>query len=99
MSKNTANPRLTPDPRRRVVENDEFAAFARRIVLAYGRRVAAGDIEALADLIRLGDAVETATREAVMGLRKKWGYSWTEIATRLRISRQGAQQRWGGDDQ
>jgi hypothetical protein len=97
MNKNTANPRLTPNRRRTVVENDEFAAFARRIVRAYGRRVAAGDIEALADLIRLGDAVEAATREGVNGLRD-FGYSWSEIATRLGISRQGAQQRWGGEN-
>jgi hypothetical protein len=37
-------------PRRRdVVENDDFAAFARRIIRAHGKRVATGDVEALRD--------------------------------------------------
>jgi hypothetical protein len=38
---------LTPHCRPRVVENDEYAAFARRILRAYARRVSAGDIEAI----------------------------------------------------
>jgi hypothetical protein len=82
--------------RRDVVENDDFAAFARRIVRAHGRRVASGDVEALADLIALGRDVEQATDHAVAGLRAH-GYSWAEIASRLGVSRQAAQQRWGGD--
>ncbi|GIJ44516.1 hypothetical protein Val02_14020 [Virgisporangium aliadipatigenens] len=82
-------------PRRRnVVENDEYAAFARRIMRAYGKRVAAGDIEALRDLIALGQDIEKATDEAVIGLRR-FGYSWAEIGSRLGITRQAAHQRWG----
>jgi hypothetical protein len=99
MSKNTVNRALTSRsrPRRRdVVENDEYAAFARRIMRAYGRRVAAGDIEALADLITLGRDIEEATDLAVAGLRAH-GYSWADIATRLGITRQAAHQRWGTD--
>jgi hypothetical protein len=99
MSKNTVNRRLTPKPRTRrrdVVENDEYAAFARRIMAAYGRRVATGDIEALSDLIALSRDIEAATDHAVTGLRAH-GYSWTEIANRLGISRQAAHQRWGGE--
>jgi hypothetical protein len=57
------------------VENDDYGAFARRIVAAHGRRIAAGDV-------------------AVAGLRRV-GYSWAEIASRLGITRQAAQQRWG----
>jgi hypothetical protein len=88
---------LRPKSRRRdVVENDEYGAFARRIMRAYGRRVAAGDVEALADLIALGRDVERATDEAVAGLRRH-GYSWAEIASRLGVTRQAAQQKWGGD--
>lgn len=82
--------------RRDVVENDEFAAFVRRIVGAYGRRVARGDVEALTDLIRLGRDIEDATDIAVAGLRS-FGYSWAEIGTRIGVSRQAAQQRWGAD--
>jgi DNA-directed RNA polymerase specialized sigma24 family protein len=98
MSPDTVNRRLTSKQRRRrdVVENDEYAAFARRIMAAYGRRVATGDVEALRDLINLGRDIETATDTAVAGLRGH-GYSWAEIADRLGITRQAAHQRWGGD--
>ena len=86
---------LTPNRRNRArVENDDYAAFARRIVAAHGRRIAAGDVERLRDLLDLAQEVDHATTLAVTGLRRA-GYSWAEIATRLGISRQAAQQRWG----
>ena len=44
---NTVNRSLTPKRARRLVENDDYAAFARRILRAYARRVADGDIDAL----------------------------------------------------
>ena len=78
----------------RVVENDEYAAFLRRVIRAYSRRVAAGDIEAITDMARLAGQLEDATRQAITGLRES-GYSWADIAMRLGITRQGAQQRWG----
>jgi hypothetical protein len=81
---------------RRVVENDEYAAFIRRVIAAYSRRVAAGDVEALRDLAALSDQLDTAITDAVTGLRR-FGYSWTEIGNRLGISKQAAHQRWGGD--
>jgi hypothetical protein len=92
---NTVNPDLTPDRHRRVVENPEFAAFARRIVRAHGRRVAAGDVEAVAELAGLCDEVGDALAHGVDGLRDA-GYSWDEIGSRLGVSRQAAQQRFGG---
>lgn len=82
--------------RRNVVENDDFAAFARRIVRAYGRRIATGDVEALTNLLQLGADIEAATDHAIAGLRRH-GYSWAEIGSRIGITRQAAQQRWGGD--
>ena len=85
---------LTPKRRYRVVENDEYAAFLRRVIRAYSRRVAAGDIEAITDMARLASDLEDATRQAITGLRE-FGYSWADIALRLGITRQGAQQRWG----
>jgi hypothetical protein len=39
---------LTPNRRRRPVENDEYTRFVRRVVRAYARRVAGGDVDALA---------------------------------------------------
>jgi hypothetical protein len=91
--KNADNRRLSANRRRDVVVNDEYAAFTRRIIRAYSRRVAAGDIEALASMVTLAADVEAAIQDAVIGLRE-FGYSWTEIATRLGISRQAARQRW-----
>ncbi|WBB65755.1 hypothetical protein [Micromonospora sp. WMMD812] len=88
--------RLPRQKRRSVVENDEFAAFARRIIRAHGRRVAAGDVEALRDLVALSSSIDDAIGDAVMGLRA-FGYSWSEIGQRLGISKQAAQQRWGGE--
>jgi hypothetical protein len=76
------------------VENDEYAAFLRRVIRAYSRRVASGDIEAITAMNRLATDLEEATRQAITGLRG-FGYSWADIAMRLGITRQGAQQRWG----
>ena len=80
-----------------VVENDEYAAFLRRIIRAYGRRVATGDIDALTEMAAVPADFDTAIRDAITGLRAGHGYSWAEIAVRLGITRKGAQQRWGGD--
>ena len=85
---------LTPNRRRRVVENDEYALFLRRVIRAYSRRVAAGDIEAVADMTAIADEIGTAIQDAITGLRAN-GYSWADIALRLNITRQAAQQRWG----
>jgi len=92
----TVNTPLTPKRRSRVVENDQYAAFLRRVIRAYSRRVAAGDIEAITAMAALADDLDHATRQAITGLRG-YGYSWADIAARLGITRQGAQQRWGGE--
>lgn len=94
---------LTPDrptrtrPRagRRVVENDDYARFTRRILAAHGRRIGSGDIEGLTDLSRLATEIDAITADAVTGLRAA-GYSWAEIAVRLGTTRQAAHQRYGG---
>ena len=85
---------LTPKRPYRVVENDEYAAFLRRVIRAYSRRVASGDIEAITTMAALADDLEDATRQAITALNA-FGYSWADIGMRLGITRQGAQQRWG----
>ena len=80
-----------------VVENDEFAAFAQRIIRAHGRRVATGDVEALRDLVALSTVLDQAI---LRGRRSACAPSATpgpKSADRLGITRQAAQQRWGGD--
>jgi hypothetical protein len=86
---------LTSDRAGRLVENDEYAAFARRVLMAYARRVADGDVEALTLMLGLSAEIDTAISQAVTGLRE-FGYSWAEIGSRLGITRQAAHQRWGG---
>jgi hypothetical protein len=79
----------------RQVENDEYSAFVRRVLRAYSRRVGVGDVEALTLALMLGLAEEIdVIAQAVKGLRV-CGYSWAEIGTRLGVTRQAAQQRWG----
>ena len=90
----TVNKHLTAGRTRTAVENPEYAAFARRILKAYARRVATGDIEALALMAELADTIDTSIRDAVTGLREH-GYSWADIGSRLGVTRQAAQQRWG----
>ena len=105
MSPSDVKTALTPDHRhhrrpigsarrsRRVVENDDYAAFTRRIIAAHARRIATGDIEGLAELADLAVELDAALRHAVRGLRAA-GYSWADIAVRLGVTRQAAQQRF-----
>ena len=109
-SSRTVNAALTPDRpgeqqpglrssrsarrRRTPVENTDYAAFAARVIRAHARRIAEGDVEGLAELVDLAHELDAATQTAVNGLRT-FGYSWTEIATRLGTTRQAAHQRWG----
>lgn len=59
-SRSTVKNSLTPNRRRRSVENDEYASFIRRVLRAYTRRVAAGDIDALADMTGLAAELEVS---------------------------------------
>jgi len=92
---NTVKTALTRKRRKRHTENDEYAAFTRRVLRGYGRRIAAGDIDAIADLGGLLGEVESALSRAVSGLRDNHGYSWAEIGLRLGVTRQAVHQRWG----
>jgi hypothetical protein len=96
MSKNTVKPGLRAKRAKKSVENNEFDAFARRILRAYARRVALGDVEALRSQVELTSELDAVTRLAVAGLRGAPNhYSWSEIADRLGVSRQAAQMRYG----
>lgn len=71
----------------------EYAAFARRILRAMGRRLASADVEDLVDLVQLRDEVDKALDTAVAGTREN-GASWTEIGRALGVTRQAARQRF-----
>jgi hypothetical protein len=91
----SVNRSLTRNRAGRPVENDEFAAFVRRVLRAYARRVGTGDIDALTSMTDLAAEIDTVICQAVASLRA-FGYSWADIGARLGITRQAAQQRWGG---
>jgi hypothetical protein len=79
----------------RRVETPEFILFARRVIAAAGRRVADGELEALAELEALRGDVDQALNAAVAGLRAEPNaYAWQAIGDELRITRQAAMQRF-----
>lgn len=90
----TQRPTRPARRRRTAVENTDYAAFATRVIRGHARRISEGDIDGLADLLRLSHELDAATQQAVNGLRGV-GYSWADIAARLGTTRQAAQQRWG----
>jgi hypothetical protein len=57
------------------VENQDYAAFSRRVIRAHARRIADGDIEELTHLTGLERELHNAIHTAVEGLRAQ-GYSW-----------------------
>jgi hypothetical protein len=92
--KNGVRANLTRGRERGQVENKEFAAFARRILRAFSKRVAQGDVEALTDLLAFAKDLDAEIQDAVTGLRK-FGYSWAEVADRAGVKKQTAYERWG----
>jgi hypothetical protein len=94
--RNSVKPALRAKRAKRTTENGEFDAFVRRILRAYGRRVASGDVEALRALNTLQAELDATLRLAVAGLRGgDRPYSWQEIADRLGVSRQAVHLRYG----
>lgn len=94
----TVNETLTPDgPERnqRRVENHDYAAMLTRMLRSYRIRIAEGDIEDLAEFVRLVDHANTLLRLAALDVKEAGGYSWAEVAAPLGITRQAAYQRWG----
>lgn len=76
-----------------VGDHSRYAAFTRRILRAYGRRVAAADPEDLAEMISLQRELNAAIDSAVAGLRSN-GFSWAQIAEATGTTRQATHARW-----
>jgi hypothetical protein len=77
-----------------LTESDEYGAFVRRIMRAYGRRVADRDIEGLVGLAQLQTELTAQIKDTAQALQAQ-GYSWAEIGRVLGVSKQAAQQRFG----
>ena len=87
------NRRMTRRRRGRVVENDEYAAFLRRVLRAYARRIGKGDIDSFAEMAAIAAEMDDILRQAVAGLRAA-DFSWADIAARTGTTRQAAWKRW-----
>jgi hypothetical protein len=85
--------RLPPAPKR-VKETPEYADMVRRILRAYGRRVAAGNLEDLGPMREIIDAAEHDLAAAVRGLREDQHYSWADIGRGLGMTKQAAWARF-----
>lgn len=77
------------------VETMAYAAMMRRMLAAYGRRVADADVEDLAELIALRSLLDETIATAVRSSRDRHGRSWADVARAAGTTRQAAQQRWG----
>lgn len=75
-------------------ETPEYAAMMRRMLKAWGRRVADADPEDLAELIAARELLDTITGEAVARMRTDHSLSWSDIARAAGTSRQAAYERW-----
>ena len=80
--------------RKAKTEPDEQGRFLSRMVRAFGRRVGGTDPQGLAAMAQVDADLAEAMERAVHALRDQ-GFSWSEIAAPLGISKQAAAQRWG----
>lgn len=77
------------------IETAEYAAMLKRMIRAYGRRVADGDDVDLREMLAVQAELENAIRVAVQGQREIHGQSWAYIAGGLGVTRQSAFERFG----
>lgn len=77
-----------------MIETPEYAAMLKRMIRAYGRRVADADDIDLADMLEVQAVLEQAIADAVNGQREH-GRSWSDVARGLGVTRQAAQMRFG----
>lgn len=77
------------------IETPEYGQMMRRMIRAYGRRVADADEVDLAALVELRSEVESAIAHAVDGQRTTHGRSWADVGRGLGVTRQEAQRRYG----
>lgn len=93
----TVNPRLTGRKRaKRARSNQDYDGFVRRILRAYSRRVAEGDITALKDMSKLTEEIQAGLDSGVRGLcASSNGYTLADVARTLGVTKQATYKRWG----
>lgn len=75
-------------------ETPDYAAMMRRMIVAWGKRVADADPEDLAELIQARDLLDRVTGEAIARMKADQQLSWADIARAAGTSRQAAYERW-----
>lgn len=91
LSRKSRHARKARTPKHR--EANELEAFVKRMFRALVRRAADGDLEAVEALARLSRSCEAAARQAGDAAWRH-GYSYTQLADALGITRQAARQRF-----
>lgn len=96
-TQSAVNDRLTKKAAKRRYRKHEIdAGGIRRMLTAYGRTVAEGDPEDLADLLAIAAQLDTVISDAVAHMRSHSEFTWQRLADAAGLaSRQAAQQRWG----
>jgi hypothetical protein len=78
-------------------EASDIWAMVNRMFRSLAKRAADGDMDALGALTACETAANGWAKAAVANLRAEpWNYSWSDIGDALGVSRQAAQQRFGG---
>lgn len=79
-------------------DNQEYLAFARRMLRAYGRRVMAEDPSTLAELMTLAAELDDVITRSARSLHDQ-GWSWGEIGEETGLSRGAARKRWAAAEE
>lgn len=78
-------------------EAADMAAMVDRVLRSLVKRAEAGDMDALVAIETVGRRSRIAGLRAAAALKAEpWNYSWGEVGHALSITRQAAQQRFGG---
>jgi hypothetical protein len=74
-------------------EAPELGGMLRRMAAAMARRAGEGDLDALVELCEVERAVGSSIKAGAQDAHS-FGYSWTDIAAALGLTRQAARQRF-----
>lgn len=87
---------------KRATETPEYAQFARRVLRAYGRRVAEADEADIYEMVKMLEEFEGITQQAIAGYLQSQAdlpgrmrtRTWASIGKLFGVSKQAAEQRW-----
>lgn len=81
----------TPPKRRRIRDIHDTAAMLRRMLKAYGQRVAYGDVADLQEMVELRAQLDDTIYQAVVRMREM-GFTWEALAEANGTTKQALQQ-------